>query len=203
VQQGKSVIGLLGGIGAGKSHVAREIEQFGGLLISSDQLNHEILGRPEVLRELESWWGSSVSDGGKPDRRRIAAIIFSNSIQRQRLESLMHPLIAQRRTDMITAVKDNPAVTAIVIDSPLLLESNLDRECDALVFVDTSDLRRLQRLEAQRGWTATEVRRREGWQLPLIEKRSRADFIIDNDGPVERLRPQVADILQTIFRRPA
>jgi dephospho-CoA kinase len=102
---------------------------------------------------------------------------------------------------MIQAVEGNPAVTAIVIDSPLLLESNVDRDCDTIVFVNASESQRLRRLRRERGWSAEEVRQREGWQLPLAEKRSRAEFVVDNDGPVEQLRPQVAEILQTILAR--
>lgn len=198
----KPVIGIIGGIGAGKSRVAAEFERQGCLVVDSDRLNHEILRQPEVLATLRDWWGEAVvAPNGGPDRRRIAEIVFADAGEKERLESLVYPLIAQRRAAMIQAVEEDSAVKAIVIDSPLLLESHLDRECDTIVFVNAGESQRLTRLRRERGWTAEEVRRREGWQLPLAEKRSRAAFVVENDGPAEKLRPQVADILAAILAR--
>ena len=102
---------------------------------------------------------------------------------------------------MIRAVEKDPAVTAIVIDSPLLLETNLDRECDTIVFVSASEPTRQKRLSAARGWSAEELRRRESWQLPLEDKRARAEFVVDNDGPEADLRDQVADIVSKVLAR--
>ena len=200
--QKKPIIGLCGGIGAGKSFVAREFERLGCLVADSDKLNSEVLQEPEVVDTLRQWWGEGViGSDGRPDRARIAEIVFADEGAKRRLERLVHPLIARRRAAMIRGVQDNPAVTAIVIDSPLLLESNLHRECDTIVFVNASESERLRRLRAGRGWTAEELKRREGWQIPLAEKRSRAEFVIENDGPAKRVHQQVADILQTIVTR--
>ena len=148
---------------------------------------------------LVGWGEEVVNADGTPNRRRIADIIFTDAVQKERLEGLLHPLIIEKQEAMIKTVESNPAIKAIVIDSPLLLESQLDRQCDTIVFVEVDETRRLERLRRERGWTAEEVKRREGWQIPLVEKRSRAEFVVDNDGPVERLRPQVADILQKIL----
>ena len=198
----KPIIGLCGGIGAGKSRVAAEFEQLGCLVIHDDELNHEVLRRPDVRDTLRQWWGPEVIDpGGEPNRKRIAEIVFTDPVQKQRLEGLVFPLIARRRADMITTVKDRPAIKAIVIDSPLLFESHLDRECDSIVYVEASAARRLRRLRQARGWNTEELRRRERWQTPLDEKRSRAEFVVDNDGAVERLGSQVAVILQAIIAR--
>jgi dephospho-CoA kinase len=187
-------------MGAGKTRVAAEFERLGCLVVDSDRLNHEVLRLPEVIQTVRSWWGDEVvNPDGTPNRRRIGEIVFADGEQKRRLESLVHPLILRRQAAMIQAVEGNPAVTAIVIDSPLLLESSLDRDCDTIVFVNTSESQRLQRLRRERGWSTAEVRRREGWQLPLGEKRSRAEFVVDNDGPVEQLRWQVAEILETIL----
>ena len=196
------IIGLCGGIGAGKSRVAAEFEQLGCLVIHDDELNHEVLRRPDVRDTLRQWWGPEViGPGGEPDRKRIAGIVFADPVEKQRLEGLVFPLIARRRADMMAAVKDRPAIKAIVIDSPLLFESHLDRECDSIVYVEASTVQRLRRLRQARGWNTEELRRRERWQTPLDEKRSHAEFVVDNDGVVERLGPQVAVILQAIIAR--
>jgi len=202
VKPKQPIIGLCGAIGAGKSRVAAEFERLGCLVVDSDRLSHEVLAQPEVVETLRQWWGADVvaADGG-PDRRRIGEIVFADPEQRRRLESLVYPLIASRRAAMIRAVRDSTAVRAIIIDSPLLFEANLDRQCDTIVFVNAGEPQRFRRLRAARGWDAEEVRRREQWQQPAVEKRSRAEFVVENDGPAERLAPQVADILEQILAR--
>lgn len=204
MRRAKPIIGLCGGIGAGKSLVAAELARLGCLVIDSDRLNHEVLGRPEVAARLRSWWGPGVLDAaGAVDRRKVAEIVFADPAERRRLESLVHPLIAQARAAIIRQSESDSAIKAFVIDSPLLFESNLDRECDAVVFVDASEPTRLERLRLQRGWDAQELRRREQGQLPLAEKRRRADLVVENNGTVDELRPRVADILKKIVGRQA
>ncbi len=202
MSQKRPIIGLVGGIGAGKSMVAGEFERLGCLVIASDRLNHEVLRSPEVAEQLRDWWGPTVTGpDGQPDHERIAEIVFDDPIQKQRLETLVHPLIARRRVAMIKAVEDTSTLKAIVIDSPLLLESNLDRECTTIVFIEASEPLRLRRLQLRRGWNDEELKRRERWQASLAQKRSRSEFVVTNDGPIEQLRPQVADILEKIVAR--
>jgi dephospho-CoA kinase len=200
----KPIVGLCGGVGAGKSMVAKEFERLGCLVIDSDRLNHEVLRRADVLQTLRGWWGDRVvAADGRPDHRRIAEIVFSNPEEKRRLESLVHPLIARLREDMIKAGDEDPAVEAIILDSPLLLESNLDRICDSIVFVEAGETRRLRRLRRERDWGRDELDRRQRCQEPLAAKRSRSDFVINNDGPVGQLGPQVADIFGRIVSRPS
>ncbi|TWT41768.1 Dephospho-CoA kinase [Phycisphaerae bacterium RAS1] len=215
VRSTKPIIGICGGIGSGKSAVSAELERLGCCVISSDRLNNEVLAEPEVLAQLKAWWGERVvrpaegravagagpAAGAVPDRRRIAEIVFSDATQKQRLENLTHPLIARRRASIISAVEQNPAVKAIVLDSPLLFESNLDRLCNAIIFVQTAEARRLHRLQQSRNWNEQEVRRREHWQLPLEEKRRRSGYLIDNDGSPDQLHTQVSTILDEIVAR--
>lgn len=201
-EQRKPVIGLCGGIGAGKSAVAAEFARQGCAVIDSDRLGHEVLREPEVARTLAGWWGPDVlGEDGTPDRRRIAQIVFAAPAQKERLERLLHPLIARRRASIIREVEQSSAINAIVIDSPLLFESNLDDGCDAVVFVEASLARRVERLQATRRWDAEELKRRERWQLALEEKRARSDYVVSNDGPPEQLGPQVTRILQQILAR--
>ena len=198
----KPIIGLCGGIGAGKSQVAAEFEQLGCLVIDSDRLNHQVLSRPDVLATLREWWGADVvPPGGKPDRHRIAAIVFADPDQKQRLESLVYPLIATLRKAMIDAVSEDEAVKAVILDSPLLFESNLDELCDSIVFVEASLAQRLQRLRGSRNWDEAQLHQRERWQKPLAYKRSRSEFFVNNDGPPDQLRTQVIGILEKIASR--
>lgn len=195
----KPIVGLSGAIGSGKSTVAAEFGRQGCYVIDSDELNHAVLREPAVAGQLAEWWGEEIlGPDGTPDRRKLAGIVFNDPGARRRLESLTHPLIAQRRAAMIAAASKDAALAAIVLDSPLLFESNLVQTCDAVVFVEVSDQERMQRLKQTRKWDADEVRRREQWQLPVAEKRRQADFVIDNEGAPAALERQVAEILASL-----
>jgi len=201
LSQRKPVIGLTGAIGSGKSRVAAALAELGCLVIDSDKLGHEVTEQPDVVRALAAWWGPDVlRPDGRLDRRKVAQIVFADRGEKTRLETLVHPLIAERRRAIIAGVDKHSAIKAIVLDSPLLLESNLACECDAVVFVHASDQQRLRRVR-ERGWDAQELARRDRWQLPVREKRARADFVIDNDGSPEAIGPQAARVLEQVLER--
>ena len=136
---------------------------------------------------------------GQIDRRRVAEVVFEDAEQKRRLESLVHPLIVALQEDMISAGTGDPKVSAIILDSPLLLESNLDRLCHAVVFVEVSQPQRLRRLRESRGWDIQELRRRERWQMPLEDKRARSRFTISNEGTIEQLRSQIKDVFEQVL----
>lgn len=196
----KPVIGLCGGIGSGKSTVAELLAGLGGLVIDSDRLSHEVLARAEVLDQVAGWWGDEVRgpDGG-PDRGAIGRIVFRDPGARKRLESLLYPLIDERRKAIILRGLRDPAVTAIILDSPLLLESNLDRFCDTVIFVEAPAEQRQQRVEQNRGWTPAELQRREQAQWPVDRKRLRAEFVVRNDGTPTELEASVSDCWHRIL----
>ena len=196
----KPVIGIAGGIGAGKSAVTQVFEQLGCRVISADEINRQVLLKKDVIEKLVDWWGGAIlAADGTVDRRRVADIVFADPQQRRRLESLTHPLIELERVAIISRSINDQAVKAIVLDSPLLLECNLDRHCHAVVFVDADEDVRLQRLARSRGWSAAELRRREQQQMPLEQKRARARFIITNNGPPGALHSQVENVLNQVL----
>lgn len=200
MHRSKPIIGICGGVGAGKSRVAQAFEEAGCTVVDSDRLSHEVLRRGDVAETIAAWWGDAVLDSdGKPDRRRLGELVFADEEQKRRLESLIHPLIAERRRAIIEAAKKNPAVKAIILDSPLLFESRLDCLCDAIVFVQAGEHQRFRRLRQARNWDSGELRKRERWQTPLATKRSRCEYEINNEGPEEGIRPQVTAILERII----
>lgn len=199
------VIGLAGGIGAGKSLVGSILRSLGCLVIDSDARAKAALDRPDVRDQLVLWWGDGVLDhDGRIDRSKIAAIIFDDPQQRQRLEALVHPIVRQDRAAAIAEARraeaGGPPVRAVVIDAPLLFEAGVDRECDAVIFVDAPPSIRQDRVKS-RGWNEAELRRREVAQLPLEEKRRRATHIVSNAGSREELEKAVADVLDKITLR--
>ncbi len=189
------VIGLAGGIGAGKSAVAAAFERLGCLVIDSDVRAKAALDRPDVRDTLVSWWGPGILDpDGRVDRKRVASIIFSNAGERERLEALVHPIVRDDRAQMIRDAAAAGAKAAIV-DAPLLFEAGVDAECDAVVFVDAPREVRLERLQRTRGWDEAELARREAAQMSLDEKRSRSRFVVENRTDVGSLEARIARVL--------
>lgn len=196
------VIGLVGGIGSGKSTVAAEIaKQAGGIVIDSDKEAKAALDRPDVRDQLVSWWGRGVmGKDGRIDRGQVADIVFRRPEERARLEGLVHPLVRSTRAQAIERAWAAGASVAI-IDAPLLFEAGVDRECDLVLYVDAPLEARVGRVKATRGWDAGELERREKAQLPLEEKRQRSDDVVVNDGEPGALPGRVADLLQRIQGR--
>jgi dephospho-CoA kinase len=202
MERTKPIIGLCGGIGSGKSTVASLFESMGCRIINSDRLNAEVMERPEVRERLRAWWGDGVIEAdGSVNREYLADLVFDRPEERRRLESLVHPLIGRLREDMIIESIRDRKVKAIILDSPLLFESGLDTRCDAVVFVEADEATRLGRLRKARGWDGGELRRRERWQDSLDSKRSRADYVVCNDGSLQQLRPRIGTILEEITTR--
>lgn len=198
---GKPIIGLVGGICSGKSFVAGLFGELGCLVVDSDRLARQVFEQADVKSALVEWWGGAVLHAdGSLDRRKIADIIFNDAKARGQLEGMVHPRVNQARDALMATVSDNPAVPAIVWDSPLLLETGLGRDCDAVVFVDCPDDVRLDRAAA-RGWDEPELRRRENAQLPLDKKRSLSDYVIDNSRQPSQVRGQTRDVLNGILNR--
>ncbi|MCK4657897.1 MAG: dephospho-CoA kinase [Phycisphaerae bacterium] len=192
----KPIIGLAGGIGAGKSVVAGILAKLGAGVIDSDAIGRRLMSEPTVVEVLRSWWGDSIVDAeGGIDRRRIGDIVFADSAQRARLEHLLHPRIVRERELLIERFLADPVVRAVVLDSPLLFETGLDRRCDVVWFVEAERETRTRRVATARSWTPEELRRREKLQKPLDFKRARADCTIVNNSSVDDLRSQVVRLL--------
>lgn len=199
----KPVIGLVGGIGAGKSLVARQMASLGAVVVDADALTQHILDRPGVRKRLVDWWGDRVRDAdGRIDRAAVAQIVFESPDQRQRLEGLIHPLVACERDRIVAEARENADVPLIVIDAPLLLEAGWTDDCDRLVYVHASRAVRLQRVRKSRGWDAAELDRREKNQWTLDKKVEIADDIVDNDGSEQQCLAQVQALLAR-FHAPA
>jgi len=196
------VIGMAGGIGSGKSEVARLLGEMGCVVSHSDEDVREVLMRPEVRETLVEWWGKEILDAaGAVDRRAVARIVFSDEAQRRRLEGFVHPLVDAKRKKYWADAAAEGSVAAFVIDAPLLFEAGLDRRCDAVIFVEAPESTRQERVRAGRGWDAGELKRREKNQWPLELKRERSDHLIINDGDVADLQRRVRLILDEILAK--
>jgi dephospho-CoA kinase len=191
------VIGLIGGMGSGKSEVAAAFARNGAVVVSGDRAGHEALRQPAIKEQVIRRWGGELLDGhGGIDRKKLAAIVFHNEGERKALEALVFPWIERCLGEQIEAAKRDLNTPLIILDAAILLEAGWNKECDRLVYVEAPRPLRLQRLAEARGWTEKEVQDREQAQLPLNEKRNRADAVLENSGSLEELNRQVEELLR-------
>lgn len=192
----KLVVGLLGGIGSGKSQVAAAFARHGARIIAGDQLGQAALRDPDIRARVVSRWGDSILDeNGAIERRRLAAIVFADPDERKALEAIVHPWIRQQIRIQVEEARKDGRVPLIVLDAAVMLEAGWNEFCDRLVFIETPRVVRLARVARQRGWGQKEVEQREEAQLPLTEKAVRADHVLDNSASLEHLNRQVNDLL--------
>jgi dephospho-CoA kinase len=205
------VVGLIGGIGSGKSRVASLLAERGAAVIDADAVGHELLGDPEICAKVVERFGMGVlqepREAGtappKIDRRALGAIVFADPASRQALEALLHPAMRAQFLATIDRLAQRRESTCIVLDAAILLEAGWDDLCDRIVFVDAPHRQRLRRVAEARGWSEPTLEARERAQWPLDEKRRRADGIISNDSGPDRLEDQVDRLVSRLLGPPA
>jgi dephospho-CoA kinase len=197
MNQSPFVIGLMGGIGSGKSAVAQALKHFGCVVADADANAKAVLLDSEVRDQLVAWWGTEIlNEEGLVDRKAVSDIVFKDDQARKQLEDIVHPRVAQMQEAQFAAAQEG--TVALVIDAPLLLEAGLDSVCDYLIFVDSSRETRLQRVLQSRGWNNDELQRREETQIALDKKREKADYVLINEGALDEVQYQVEQILGDI-----
>jgi len=193
----KPLLGLVGGIGSGKSLVAAAFARQGGFVIEGDVLGHEALGQPEILQRIAQRWGDRVlNPEGKVDRRKMGTIVFASPVERTNLEMVVFPWIERRIREEIARGRTDPKAKFIVLDAAIMLEAGWNQPGSKIVYIHAPRAARLERLQGRRGWTAEDLSNRESAQWPLSIKASRADTAIDNSGSPEETQRQVDDLVK-------
>ncbi len=194
----KPVIGILGGIGSGKSTVAAEFAKLGCKVINADRIAHELLDEPAVREKVEAIFGQAVLDSsGKIDREKLAEAAFADDQMLALLNSIIHPLVLKRTQELIEKFESQNQVKAIVLDMPLLVEVGWQKRCDKLIFVNCEKKLRLQRAKKM-GFDKNQVKIRENFQISLDNKASLADNIIENNSDFSAIVRQVTGIFSYI-----
>jgi len=196
----KPVIGLVGGIGAGKSTAAGEFAKLGCALIDADAIGRELLATPRVRDELGRRWGGRIfqPDGGV-DRKSLGRIVFEDPDELEALNGIMWPLIRRRIEQQLARARGDSTVPAVVLDAAIMLEAGWDELCTHLLFVDAPERVRASRA-AERGWHERTWRRREKSQISLDSKARRCYASVDNSSSVSHLRKQVRQVFNRIVR---
>jgi len=191
------ILGLVGGIGSGKSAVASELAKHGGAVINADQFGHEALGQAEIRQQVVAHFGQNILDAkGAIDRKKLGAKVFADVKELRALATIVFPLIGRRIREEIDRSRRCAEVRFVVLDAAVMLEAGWNDACDKLIFVDAPRSLRLERVRQQRGWSEADLQAREALQLPLEEKRRRADAVIRNDGAAAELATQVKSLLR-------
>jgi dephospho-CoA kinase len=196
------VVGLTGGIAAGKSTVARRFEELGAAIVDADKLARDAVAKgSEGLAEIVAAFGEGVllSDG-ELDRKALGARVFADAGLRARLNAITHPRIAQLGALQI-AEHTRRGAPYVLYEAALIVESGLHRGFQALVVVSVDPVVQLARLIERDGLSESEAKARIAAQMPLEKKVEVADFVIDNSGEPDALRERVAEVHGSLLAR--
>lgn len=193
-------IGLTGGIGAGKSEVARLLTTYGAVLIDADRIAREVVEPGTAgLAEVVAQFGPGVlTADGALDRATMARLVFGDEGARRQLEAVVHPLVAQRTQELLASA---PPDAVVVHDVPLLVEKGYAARYDMVVVVEAPEELRVGRLVEHRGFSAEDARARIAAQATPAERAAVADVVIDNAGTLADLEAQVAELWVEVTSR--
>jgi len=192
-------VGLTGGIGAGKSAVARFFSDWGALVIDADVLARDALAPGSVgFAEVTQLWPQAISPKGSLDRAALSHIVFADAAARARLMAIVHPRVRAAAAAREAAAAPGSIVVHVV---PLLFEGDYWKTCDATVLVVAPPAARIARVVARDGFTADDVLARMAAQIDPEHAAAMANFVIDNDGDVATLERRARSVYDALQRR--
>ncbi|MFF3837176.1 dephospho-CoA kinase [Streptomyces sp. NPDC001930] len=193
-------VGLTGGIGAGKSEVSRLLVSYGAVLIDADRIAREVVepGTPGLAAVVAAFGEDVLTAEGTLDRPKLGSIVFADADRLATLNAIVHPLVGARSAELESRAGTGDVV---VHDVPLLAENGLAPLYDLVVVVDASPETQLDRLVRLRGMAESEARARMSAQATRAQRLAVADLVIDNDGPLDALEPQVRKVWDELERR--
>ncbi len=193
------VVGLTGGIASGKSTVSAMLQELGAVVIDADRITHELeaAGSPVVDELAEAFGAEIVAEDGGVDRAKLGALVFRDAEARARLNAILHPKIGAEMARRLDAARRDGA-PLVVLDAPVLLESmrrgggvSTLTGFDEIVLVYVPEAVQLERQMERDGSSQEEAMRRIRAQIPIEEKRTMVDTIVDNSGSLAETRAQV------------
>jgi dephospho-CoA kinase len=197
------LVGLTGGLGAGKSTVARLLAERGAVVVDADELARSALdpGTPGFEQVCDLFGRDILDAEGRIDRRELAARVFGDEAKRRALESITHPEVFRLLADKVESYRGSEAV--VVFDAPLIIETGFHEGVDVLVVVTAPQDAQVERVMRERGMSEDEARARIGAQVEGARREELADVVIRNGGDLEDLRSRVDDLWGELVRRQA
>ncbi|HEX9124249.1 MAG TPA: dephospho-CoA kinase [Actinomycetota bacterium] len=195
------LVGLTGGIGSGKSTVARLLEERGAVVFDADVLARRAVepGSPGHAKVVERFGDQVLEPGGAIDREALAGIVFRDAAARLDLEAIVHPEV--RRLFAEGCEEYEGTTRVVVFSAPLLVETGMHTAFEVLIVVSTTVQTQIDRLMRDRGMSEEQTRARMHAQAPLEDKAAVADYLIDNEGTPEDLEGQVDRIWRELAER--
>lgn len=193
-------VGLTGGLASGKSFVGRTLAELGCTLIQADELGHQALlpgggARDAVIAEF----GSGILDvSGQIDRRKLAARVFDFPERLKRLNELVHPCVHQLEEQLAAAAFARDPAGIVVVEAAILIETGSYRRFDRLIVAVCTEEQQLQRAMKRDGFTLEEAQARLRRQMPLMEKRKYADYVIDTSSTKENTIQQTRQVYESL-----
>ncbi|MFF7232103.1 dephospho-CoA kinase [Streptomyces sp. 2323.1] len=190
-------VGLTGGIGAGKSEVSRLLASYGAVIVDADKIAREVVepGTPGLAAVVEEFGDGVLAPDGTLDRPKLGGIVFADPEKLKALNAIVHPLVGARSAELEAAAGPDAVV---VHDVPLLTENGLAPLYDLVVVVDAAPQTQLDRLVRLRGMAEDEAKSRMAAQASREQRLAVADLVIDNNGPLEELEPQVRAVWERL-----
>lgn len=189
------IIGLTGSIGMGKTTTANMFADVGIPVQDADKVVHDLY-TGKAVTIIEAAFPNTTKDN-KVDRVALGKIVVGNSAAMKKLETLIHPLVKQERDIFLKNAKQNNN-KMVVLDIPLLFESGMDKQCDAIIVVTTTPEDQKKRVLARQGMSEGKFEKILASQMPDLEKRKLADFIIDTSKGKKAAKSQVLKIIDTL-----
>ncbi|RLB97649.1 MAG: dephospho-CoA kinase [Deltaproteobacteria bacterium] len=196
------IVGLTGGIASGKSTVSRLLAEAGARIIDADVLARQAVepGQPAFAAVVEHFGSGVLKSDGTIDRDQLAAEVFADPGQKARLERIIHPAVAHAMAARLAEIEATAPESTVVLDVPLLFEAGMDAGLDLVVVVDAPEAVQLERLMKRSGLSRADALARIRSQMPMAEKRRRADVVIDNSGSLASTRSQVLALWRRLNR---
>lgn len=192
------IAGLTGGIATGKSLVASCLADHGAIIIDADKIAHDVVvrGRPAWEDIVRTFGKEFLLPDGEIDRKALGKTVFADTAKRDTLNHIVHPRVFEEISSAIAvAVETHGALDPVIIlDVPLLFETKMDVELPEVIVVFAPVETQLQRLMARDNSTEEDALARISSQLPITEKKGKADYVIDNSGSMDSTRQQVVDL---------
>lgn len=185
------IIGLTGGIATGKSTAAEYLKEKGAKIIDADQISHKISkkGKRGWQLVVDEFGEDILREDGEFDREKLGEIVFSDPKKRKKLESLLHPLIIYEMKEQAHYYLENDEI--VVFMAPLLYEAGLARFCDQVWVISSSKEKQVKRLKERNNLNKKEALKRINSQMNLLEKKNKADIIIENNSTIEALKSKL------------
>lgn len=195
-------VGLTGGIGAGKSEVTKRFAARGATIIDADALAREVVavGTPGLAAVVAGFGEQMLAGDGSLDREKLAGLVFADDDARQRLNQIVHPLVAERVMELMAAGNARDPDGVMINDVPLIVEAGAADRYDVIVVVDAPVETQLDRLTRLRGMTEADAKARMAKQASREDRRAIADFVIANDGDLAALESQVEHVWTELVR---